>query len=107
MRPLEWAHLFSRGQHIVGEPWCSLPELTVALCASKYEVGCHERLDRNLVPDLLCELRQLALMRLMNRFPELRYLNYGDPLGGVREAVVLLESNGWVYDPPSNLIVKR
>lgn len=98
LRPLEWCHLAGRG-NVISEPWCSTPELTVGLCSTAYgELGCHQKIDRHLDDALLCELRQTGLVRLMSRFPELHFLNYGDPLSGIRHAVVLLEAAGWVFD---------
>lgn len=63
MRPLEWAHLATRG-NVISEPWCSLAALTAALCSSRFTLGCHEKIDRNLEPELLRDLRQTALIRL-------------------------------------------
>src|SRR5665213_2594818 len=62
MRPLEWAHLVGRNNKGIGEPWCSLPELTTGLCSSGYGVvGCHAKIDRALDLDLLERLRNKAL----------------------------------------------
>jgi hypothetical protein len=105
LRPLDWAHLAGRG-NIISEPWCSLPELTAALCSGKYAPGCHERVDRNLAPELLRDLRQMALIRLMQSYPCLSYLNFGEPLDGIREAIRHLDDLGYRFDEERCLIVQ-
>jgi hypothetical protein len=60
---LDFAHLFRRG-NIIAEPWCSLPEMTAALCRT-----CHRGIDEAREPALLAELRLAALRRLVARFP--------------------------------------
>jgi hypothetical protein len=97
MRPLEWAHLASRG-NVISEPWCSLSELTAALCSSKFAVGCHEQIDRGLNTDLLDSLRSQAVVRLMGTYPELGYLRVDEPLDAIRAAIRQLEANGWTWD---------
>lgn len=99
MRPLEWCHLAGRNNKGIGEPWCSLPELTVGLCSSGYgEVGCHAKIDRALDPDLLSHLRHKALLALVLRFGgSHEHLGYSNPLDGIRQVVAELEKS-WVWD---------
>lgn len=60
----ETAHLFGR-RHRVKEPYASWPELCAELCSSKSDpVGCHEKIDRYLEPDLRYELELRAVQRL-------------------------------------------
>ncbi len=105
LRPLEWAHLAGRG-NIISEPWASLPELTTALCSGKYILGCHEKIDRALAPELLTQLRQLAIVRLMREYQELRALNWDDPLDGIREAIRQLDAAGYRFDEQKCAIVQ-
>src|SRR5665213_212817 len=56
--PTEWAHLFGR-RHIIGEPWCSSPALTMGLCKAD-----HQSIDRGLNPDLRSRLQWVGLVRL-------------------------------------------
>jgi hypothetical protein len=62
---LDWAHLFGRG-NVIAEPWCSLPELTAALCRS-----CHRSIDTAAAPGLRSYLRTAALALLATRFAPL------------------------------------
>jgi len=59
----EWAHLFGRG-NIIGEPWCSLPEMTMQLCPT-----CHQTIDRARDLTLRGVLRWACLLRLAHRHP--------------------------------------
>ena|ERR1019366_8722350 len=54
----ELAHLFGR-RHIIGEPWCSSPALTMGLCKAD-----HQSIDRGLNPDLRERLQWVGLVRL-------------------------------------------
>jgi hypothetical protein len=105
MKPLEWAHLAGRG-NIISEPWCSTPELTAGLCSGKWgELGCHERVDRALSPDLLNHLRSTALHRLALRYEGFAELD-GTPLDSIRRLVNWLELDGWEWDAERQEIVK-
>ncbi len=104
MKPLEWAHLVGRG-NIISEPWCSTPELTTGLCSGKWgDLGCHEKIDRALAPELLRELRWRACQRLWEAhggdyLEGARFvITYPDPLDAIREVVRHLEGMGWEWD---------
>lgn len=103
MRPLEWAHLVGRG-NTISEPWCSTSALTVGLCSSKYEMGCHERLDRNLDKELQDRLRWQGLERLCEDYG-IAYLVgaeiaaiHVEPLDAIRAAIRILEMAGSEWD---------
>ena len=101
MRPLDWAHLVGRNNKGIGEPWCSLPELTAGLCTSGYGVvGCHDKIDRALDLALLERLRSKALGRLWGRFPDdIRDdYNQGTPLDNIRSTIAHLIDRGWEWD---------
>ncbi len=89
------AHLFGRAATgaRLGEPWCSLPELCLALCRDH-----HNMIDRGLGGDLLKELRWAAISRLVDKFPDLvadgyHPLTYSDPTDAARRAVGELEKS--------------
>jgi hypothetical protein len=109
MRPLEWAHLATRG-NVISEPWCSTPELTAALCSSGYgEIGCHQKIDRNIAKQLLKDLRTDALIRLCETYGLGISEIVGereDPLDAIREAVRRLDAAGWEYAADRNQVVK-
>jgi hypothetical protein len=99
VRAQDWAHLFSRG-HVIAEPWCSLPELTLALCRPH-----HNLIDRGLGGELLALLRWTALQRLNARFPmgfDWGYYSdhFTDPTDAARRAVDELEK-AYTFDPDS------
>ena len=99
MKPLEWSHLVGRNNKGIGEPWCSLPELTAGLCTSAFgEIGCHQKIDRAIDTELLAHLRQKALIALILRFGgSHQHLGYSNPLDGIRQVVSELEQ-AWVWD---------
>ena len=56
-RVLDWAHAFGR-RHIVSEPWCSSPELTLGLCRQ-----CHRDVDEGIDPNKQQRLRWICVTR--------------------------------------------
>jgi hypothetical protein len=95
---LDGAHLVGRGNKGIGQPWCDLPELMAVLCHSDPRdghVGCHERIDRALAPELLRHLRWDALVRLTIAYaPAERVDRFEEPLDGLRSLVGELERLG-------------
>ncbi len=94
-RYLEWAHIFGRRQ-IIGEPWCSSPELTAALCVYDpitQAVGCHKQIDLRLNPALRRRLEETAARRFYAAH-KTRYPTTLDPDGAVRRLVKKLEKLG-------------
>lgn len=93
-RRLEWAHLLSRG-HLIEEPYCSSPELTLALCCydpMTNSVGCHERIDRGLDPKLRHKLQVIAATRFYEKNGTRKVaLIASEPTGAVRRLVRKLE----------------
>jgi hypothetical protein len=65
-RPLEWAHLFSRGNQI-GEPLCSMEETTAALCRD-----CHTSIDQYKDRALRERLQWRAIEFLTRRHPVIK-----------------------------------
>ena len=84
------AHLFGRsgtGARL-GEPWCSLPELCLAVCREH-----HNQLDRGGAAELLAQLRWQAIGRVTTRWPGLdeeAHL-YSDPIDAIRWAADQLD----------------
>jgi hypothetical protein len=102
------AHLFGRAATgaRLGEPWCSLPELCLALCRQH-----HNLIDRGLAGELQASLRWTAIGRLTERFnqPALNLAvttRYTDPIDAVRWAVDALEK-AYEYDPETLSFSKR
>ncbi|MGH3263147.1 MAG: hypothetical protein ACRDNS_14250 [Trebonia sp.] len=68
---LQDAHLAGRpGSGACLGPWANAPELRAALCCADPRtglLGCHEKIDRNLDPELRDRLRWAAARRLLAR----------------------------------------
>lgn len=88
------AHLFGRSATgaRLGEPWCSLPELCLALCREH-----HNMIDRGLGGELLSQLRWKAIDRLGVRFG-MTWIAPSDPIDAIRFAVDGL-SKTYDFDP--------
>lgn len=89
---LEYAHIFGR-RNIVGEPYASSPELTMALCCyNRYtnEPGCHEKIDRYLDKALRDRLESIAVQRFYYAHNKGVPKNL-NPAGAVRKLAALLD----------------
>lgn len=82
---MDWAHLFGR-RALIGEPWCSSPELTAGLCRD-----CHRAIDGNVDTDLRDRLRWDGITRFVeaNGLPQ-ALTRKSDPLDAIRAAERLL-----------------
>lgn len=88
------AHLFGRAATgaRLGEPWCSLPELCLALCRPH-----HNMIDRGMGGEFLVGLRWTALDRLAIRFDKANISLLSNPIDAARRAVDEL-SAAWDFD---------
>lgn len=90
---LDWAHVMGRG-HLIAEPWCSSPELTMGLCRE-----CHRAVDGDLGgtnKTLRERLRWTAFERLCQATHHWQWVavarpQFGNGLNATRALVDVLE----------------
>jgi hypothetical protein len=90
---LDWHHVADRS-HLIGEPWASTPELTVALCKT-----CHHGVTYGTRKDLDEALKVRAFSRLAITYDPFFVPDDGsDGLESIRQLVDHLERVGWAWN---------